>query len=99
MRRLGPTLATLSLLATTPFWTACGPSSLPLIKTQVERVLPPSELMADLPPPELPARFKDQDAKDRLTLDLAAWGAALRSRLVCLRAWANGSAPCSGFKP
>ena len=86
-------LAACLMLATMLPLQGCAPSSPPLIQTQVQRVLPPPELTADIPPPDLPDQITTRDQLDQITLDLAGWGVALRSRLKGLRDWALSSAP------
>jgi hypothetical protein len=81
------------MLAISPLLPACGNSSVPppLIQNQTIRVLPPAGLIADIPPPEVPAQVGSRDEANAVMLSLAGWGAQLRQRLADLREWAAKS--------
>ena len=72
------------------FLTACaGSPPETIVQTQVIKVRPPESLLADLPPPPLPAQLGTREDLDDVTLAGWAWGAELRARLSALRTWAR----------
>lgn len=90
MSRLVRTVVAPLMLAMPLLSTGCGGSSTaPIVATQTIKILPPAGLMADLPPPVLPDQLASRDDLNRVTIDLAGWGAQLRARLAGLREWAK----------
>jgi hypothetical protein len=56
-------------------------------------------LLADIPPPDVPAQVETRDDANAVMLSLAGWGAQLRQRLADLRTWAAQAGAESSSAP
>ena len=74
------------MIATALLLGGCGNCS-ETLRTETILIAPPAALLADCPPPLIPDPVETRDQMRDLTLDLAAWGMACRTKLTVVRQW------------